>query len=130
MEDLDRYIREHASSKEKMMDFVDYLYYLLNKYGYENVPDFYKAANISKQSFSSIISKKCNPSLSTCIKIVFTLHANNHECKYLLKKAGYTLPSSSKYSLIIRYCIENKIYDLYELNKLLEEYGYSDSLIV
>ena len=48
----------------------------------------------------------------------------------VLKKAGYTLASSNKYALIIRYAIENKIYDIYEVNKLLEEYGYSDSLII
>ena len=54
---------------------------------------------------------------------------SNYECKYLLKKAGYTLPTSSKYALIIRYCIENRIYDIYKLNDYLEEYGYTNSLI-
>ena len=127
---LEEYIRDKQSrSKEKKDDFVDYLYYLMDKYGYEKSQDLYNKANISKQSWSAIISKKCNPSLNTCIKIVFTLRLNNHECKYLLKKAGYTLPSSSKYALIIRYCIENKIYDLYILNQYLTEYGFTKSLI-
>ena len=53
----------------------------------------------------------------------------NHECKYLLKKAGYTLASSSTYALVIRYCIENKIYDLDKVNEYLTQYGYEDSLI-
>ena len=44
--------------------------------------------------------------------------------KYLLKKAGYTPSSASTYSLIIRYCIENKIYDLNKVNDYLEEYGF------
>ena len=61
------------------------------------------------------------------IKLVFALRLNNHECKYLLEKAGYTLSSASTYSLIIRYCIENKIYDLNKVNDYLEEYGFNST---
>lgn len=127
---LEEYIKyKQSRSKEKIDDFVDYLYFLMDKYGFPKSSDLYTKANISKQSWSAIISKKCNPSLSTCLKIIFTLKLNNHECKYLLKKAGYTLASSSKYSLIIRYCIENEIYDLAILNEYLTKYGYTSSLI-
>ena len=63
------------------------------------------------------------------MKLAFALKVNNHECKYLLKKAGYTLSSSNRFALIIRYAIENRIYDLIEVNALLEENGYGDSLI-
>ncbi len=128
--DLDLFIQEHSKSKEKSASFVEYLYSLMNKYGYYNASTLYNKANISRQLWSSIISEKSNPSLNVCIKLVFTLKLTNAECKLLLKKAGYTLASSSKYSLIIRYAIENKIYDIDKLNELLEEYGYSDSLII
>ena len=60
---------------------------------------------------------------------MFALELNNLECKYLLKKAGYTLSSANNYYLIIRYCIENKIYDLSTSNDLLRDNGYKDSLI-
>ncbi len=126
---IDEYIKIHTKEKEKGISFVSYLYQLMDKYGFIKASDLYNKANISRQLWSLIISEKTNPSLSVCIKIVFCLHANNHECKYLLKKAGYTLPSSSKYALIIRYAIENKIYDLVELNSILSEYGYEHSLI-
>lgn len=76
------------------------------------------------------MSGKVTPQLNNLIKIVFALELNNHECKYLLKKARYTLSSSNNYYLIIRYCIENKIYDLSKLNDLLIENGYKDSIIV
>ena len=128
---LNEYINMHQSkSEEKKVDFVAHLYKLMDKYGYDKPQDLYKKANITKQSWSAIISGKCNPSLITCIKIVFAMELTNHECKYLLKKAGYTLPSSNKYALIIRYCIDNKIYDIYQLNDYLEEYGYTKSLII
>ena len=129
MEDLKNYIQEHRQSKEKAEDFVTYLYYLMDKYGYDKSSDLYNKANITRQNWSLIISGKTTPSLKTILKIVFALKLNNKECKYLLKKAGYTLASSSIYALIIRYCIENKIYDLDRVNALLTEYGYEDSLI-
>ena len=102
----------------------------MNKYGFDNPADLYNKANISRQLWSSIISGKSNPSLNVCLKIAFALKATNHECKYLLKKAGYTLASSNKFALIIRYAIENKIYDINEVNALLENNGYKDSLII
>ena len=130
METLEEFIAKHRSSKEKALSFVEYLYSLMNKYGFDNPADLYNKANISRQLWSSIISGKSNPSLNVCLKIAFALKATNHECKYLLKKAGYTLASSNKFALIIRYAIENKIYDINEVNTLLEKNGYQDSLII
>ena len=124
MEELKDYIERHKANKEKSSDFVTYLYQLMDKYGYDKNSDLYNKANITKQSWSLIISGKVTPSLKTLIKIVFALHANNKECKYLLKKAGFTLSSSSNYALIIRYCLENEIYDLSKLNDYLVAYGY------
>ena len=129
MEELKNYIKKHRVTEEKSKDFVSYLSELLEKYGFKKDSEFYNKANITKQSWSTIMSRKVTPTLKTVIKIVFALHADNHECKYLLKKAGYTLASSSEYALIIRYCIENKIYDLAVLNDYLTQYGYEDSLI-
>lgn len=130
MESLEEFIKKHQASREKTFSFVEYLYSLMNKYGFDNPSDLYNKANISRQLWSSIISEKSNPSLNVCLKIIFALKATNHECKYLLKKAGYTLASSNKFALIIRYAIENKIYDIDDVNNLLEKNGYEDSLII
>ena len=40
----------------------------------------------------------------------------------LLKKAGLALSPSSVSDLIIKYCILNGIYDIYEVNGILYEY--------
>ena len=124
MESLKEYIVRHRINKEKTNDFVTYLYELMDKYGFDKNSDLYDKANISRQYWSKIINKERQPSLETVLKIVFALKLQNHECKYLLKKAGYTLASSSTYALVIRYCIENKIYDLNKVNDYLEEYGF------
>lgn len=129
MENLNQFIQKHKANKEKSSSFVEYLYFLMDKYGFANASDLYNKANISRQLWSSIISNKSNPSLNVCLKIIFTLHVNNHECKYILKKAGYTLASSNNFALIIRYAIENKIYDINKVNDLLEKNGYEDSSI-
>lgn len=130
MESLKEFIEKHQSNKEKSSSFVEYLYSLMDKYGFENASDLYNKANISRQLWSSIISEKSNPSLNVCLKLALAMKVTNHECKYLLKKAGYTLSSSNKFALIIRYAIENKIFDVYKVNELLEQNGYSDSLII
>ena len=129
METLEQFINKHRSSKEKSSSFVEYLYQLMDKYGYENPADIYNKANISRQLWSSIISEKSNPSPNVCLKIALVMRVSNHECKYLLKKAGYTLASSNDFSLVIRYAIENQIYEIYKVNELLEKAGFSDSLI-
>lgn len=126
---IELFIQEHTTSKEKSSSFVSYLYNLMDKHGFTNAADLYNKANISRQLWSSIISEKSHPSLNLCIKIVFTLKLTNAECKLLLKKAGYTLASASKYALIVRYFLETGNYDLNELNDALSEFGYADSLV-
>ena len=124
MENLKEYISWHRVNKKKADDFVTYLYELMDKYGFDKNSDLYDKANISRQYWSKLINQERQPSLETTLKLVFALKLTNQECKYLLKKAGYTLASSSTYALIIRYSIENKIYDLNKVNDLLEEHGF------
>ena len=121
MESLEEFIKRHRSNKEKASSFYSYLLELMDKYGFEKESDLYKKANISKEVWSYIKLCQKKPSLKVCYKLVFALGVNNHECKYLLKKVGFTLASSSDFALVIRYCIENKIYDIQKVNDYLEE---------
>ena len=41
METLNEFIAKHRSNKEKSSSFVEYLYSLMNKYGFENASDLY-----------------------------------------------------------------------------------------
>lgn len=129
METLQEYIDRHQSNKEKSSELTTYLSELIDKHGFKKDSEIYNKVGVSRQTWSNIMSGKNKPELKTLIRIVFALELNTHECKYLLKKVGYTLSASSEVALILRYHIENKIYDLDKLNESLMEYGYSDWVI-
>lgn len=61
---LEDFINEHQKITDKSQSFVEYLYFLMNKYEIDNPAEIYNKAFISRQLWSSIISKKSAPSLN------------------------------------------------------------------
>ena len=49
------------------------------------------------------------------------LKLNLDETKDLIGRAGYALSDSNMFDLIIEYCIEKQIYDLFTVNAILFE---------
>lgn len=45
------------------------------------------------------------------------------EAKDLLASAGFALSRSSKTDIIVAYFLQNKIYDMFEINEVLDAYG-------
>ena len=56
-------------------------------------------------------------------KAYVALELSIDEAKDLLNCAGFAFSKSSKMDIIIAYFLQNKIYDMFEINEILYEYG-------
>ena len=82
----------------------------------------YNRAQIDRQLFSRIKkNKNYQPSKDTAVALALALKLDFDKAKDFLAAAGYAL-TKSKRDLIISFFIENKIFDVGELNDYLYEY--------
>ena len=85
--------------------------------------EVYHRANISKQVFSKIrCSEDYIPKKKTVVALAVGLRLNLDDTKDLLAAAGFTLTNNSLFDVIVSFCIEYGIYDVYEINELLFKY--------
>lgn len=86
----------------------------------------YKKANLSKQHFSKIRNNPdYKPTKATALALAVALELDVEQTKDLIGRAGYALTNASKFDLIVRYYIENKNYDLMQINMTLFEFDQS-----
>lgn len=82
--------------------------------------EVYKRANLSRQLFSKIRRDRgYKPTKATAVALAIALELSLDECDDLLERAGYSLSTSSKFDVIVRYFIERECYDIYKLNAML-----------
>ena len=87
-------------------------------------PEIYKRANVDRKHFAKIRKNpNYQPSKATALALAIALELNLDETIDLLGRAEMALSPGSRFDLIIRYCIENGIYDIMEINEILYEYG-------
>lgn len=95
---------------------------LIDKSGM-NDPEVYKRAGLDRKLFSKIRSNEdYQPSKRTVIALGLALHLCLDDMTDLLSRAGFALSNSSKADLIIRYCIERKIFDIIHVDAILFEF--------
>jgi len=64
------------------------------------------------------------PRKRTILAIAFAMELTLDETQDLLKRGGYSLSPSIKEDVIIAFCFDNKIYDLFTVNEALDHYGF------
>ena len=103
--------------------FQQRLFKLIDASGLDDVT-VYKKANIDRKVFSRIRCKQdYKPTKKTAVAFAIALRLNMQEMLDLLACAGITFSPSDKFDLIIAYCVQNGIYDIFEINALLFQYG-------
>ena len=83
----------------------------------------YKRANMSRQLFAKIRrDDNYRPTKKTACALAFALRLPYEDALALLSRAGFTLSHSSKFDVIIEYCLLNNIYDINQVNMVLYEF--------
>ena len=112
------------SSYLKDMDksFMETLFDYIDEKGITDV-DCYKRANVDRKTFNKLKNNpKQKPSKQTAVAFAIALKLNLEDTQHLLSTAGLTLSRSNVFDKIIRYFIQSKNYNIFEINEALFEF--------
>lgn len=105
----------------KSMSFNEQLFSYIDESGQKD-SEIYKKVDIDRKLFSKIrCDKDYIPRKNVIIKLCLALELNRKDFNKLLKSAGYSL-SYCKFDQIISYCLDNKVYDIGQINDYLYTY--------
>ena len=99
--------------------FSETLLKLIDRSGKKD-SEIYKKANVDRKLFSKIRNNpEYQPRKTTAVGFALALELSPEETGDFLARAGFALSSSSKFDIIVKYFLENKNYNVFELNEVL-----------
>lgn len=123
-EKIDRRSIEDRIRAGKKQTFTQVLFDFIDK---KHISDAkcYTGANVSRQVFSKI---KCSngsyvPQKKTILAFAISLKLDIKQTETLLRSAGLAFSDSNVSDAIVSYYIENKKYNLFEINEMLNEFN-------
>lgn len=115
-------------SLKKLMEeigqsFHEMLFKKIDESGMSDV-DIYKKANIDRRLFSKIRSNPAyHPRKQTVLALAIALELNIDDATAFLASAEYAFSPGNKGDLIVKYFIEQGVYDITTINFALYEYN-------
>ena len=89
-----------------------------------DAPKVYNAAHVSRKTYSAIAGNELRPvSKAIAIQFALALQLSHTEADEFLKAAGYAFSPAILEDIIVCACIEERVYDIDDINSLLSEYG-------
>ena len=105
--------------KKDEKTFNELLFEYIEKLNISEV-ELYKKANIDRRLFSKIRSyNEYHPSFGTVTLLALALNLPCNDYEKLLKSASYSLPHNSYINITLKYCFDEKIYDINKVDELL-----------
>ena len=99
--------------------FNELLFEYIEKSNISDV-ELYKKAYIDRRLFSKIRSYNYyHPSFGTVTLLALALKLSGNDYEKLLKSASYSLPQNSYINITLKYCFDEKIYNVNKVNELL-----------
>jgi hypothetical protein len=106
-----------------MPPFSQVLFSFIDKKGFID-SDIYKRAGIDRRHFLKIRSNQdYHPGKNTAIALALALELDTNETDKLLSAAGYSLSDCDTFDLVIQFCLEKGIYDIYNVNQALDYFS-------
>lgn len=112
-----------AKFKRIKETFPKYLLRYIAERGLNQV-DVYKRAHLDRRVFSKLRNEEnYMPSERTIWAIALAMELTLDEAQALLHEAGYTLSDRLQDDVIMKFFFENRIYDIFLVNEVLDHYG-------
>ena len=120
-------VRGNRASLEEMLEtgtksFGDTLMEMIAERGLTS-SEVYRAANISKQTFSNIRKSGNPPKRETVAALAIGMRLTVREAEWLYEAAGYALTRTNRFDVCIRYFLINEQYNIVRNNLVLDSNG-------